>query len=156
MPTTPVAERAGSVLITLCGLRQARVGFAFVQLGPTDRCSGCQLLRFCQGRLQQGRVYEVVALRKKTFPCAVHENGVRVVEVEEAPISANVPARSAIEGVTITFNQQECALRTCARFTECHPVGLFNGDKCRLLSLGGKVVCPDGRHLTEALLRRGP
>jgi len=143
-------------LITFCGLKQARIGFRFVHLGPANRCLGCDLHRFCQGRLQEGRVYVIVGLRPKTFPCALHEGGVRAAEVEEATIEAAVPVRSAIEGAVILFNQQECQVRNCPSTQSCHPIGLFNGDRCQLLSLSGKVGCPEGRELRTALLKRTP
>lgn len=147
---------ARPTLITLCGLRQAQPGFRFVHLGPTKQCLGCDLLRFCQGRLQEGRIYVVVALRQKVFPCAVHEGGVRAVEVEEATVQAVVPVRLAIEGAVILFNQQECDMQSCPSSRECHPVGLFNGDRCQVLSLLARVDCPKGRELRTALLKRTP
>lgn len=143
-------------MISFCGLKQAQVGFRFVHLGPAKQCLACELMRFCQGKLEKGRIYDVVALRPKVFPCPLHEGGVRVVEVEEAPVQAAIPARSAIEGAVIAFSQQDCELQNCPSSAECRPVGLIDGDRCQILSLLGRVNCLKGRELRTALLKRTP
>jgi len=101
-----------------------------------------------------GRVYEVVGLRDKTFPCRLHEDGVRVVEVVESDIPATVPSRKALEGAVITFQSQRCDALPCEHSELCEPVGLCDGDRCKIVEVREKIKCKRGLSLVKVLLSR--
>ena len=149
-------KRKDRCLITLVGIRQAREGYAFIHRGASARCRGCERYRVCIGNLEVGRVYKVVGLRERVFPCELHEVGVRVVEVVEADVSATIPAKLAIEGAVITFQPQECDVRTCRSHEFCVPHGLVGGDRCTILEVGESVSCFKGLSLVRVVLRRLP
>jgi len=95
-------------------------------------------------------------VREKTHPCKIHENGVRVVEVQEASIKALIPIKLAVESAIIHFEPQDCNNILCKFYHLCKPQGLRKGDKCKIVSLGRKLYAkiPCKRPLIEAVLRR--
>jgi hypothetical protein len=104
--------------------------------------------------LEVGRVYRVVRLRKKIFPCPLHEEGVRVVEVVESEISAAIPQKIALEGAVIIFRPEKCEKITCLNRNLCFPIGLFDGDRCEIVEVEKKIDCEKGLLLVTAKLRR--
>jgi hypothetical protein len=143
-------------VITLVGVRQAKEGFVFIHQGPSSGCEGCECYQVCIKNLEAGRVYRVIRLREKVFPCRLHEVGVRVVEVVESDISAALPSKLAIEGAVITFRKAECDVQACEHRELCVPHGLVNGDHCTVLKTEENVACPRGLSLVRAVLRRLP
>ena len=143
-------------LITLIGVRQAKEGYAFIHHGPSSLCEDCKYRRVCIESLEVGRIYEVVGIREKIFPCKLHEAGVRVVEVTESGIRAALSHKLAIEGAVIIFQQQECDMQTCKNYEICVPRGLLKGDRCRISEIGEKIVCPKDLLLVIAVLQRLP
>ena len=146
----------GKYLITLIGVRQAKEGYAFIHHGPSTLCEDCKYRRVCIESLEVGRIYEVVGLREKGFPCKLHEAGVRVVEVTESDIWTVLSHKLAIEGAVITFQPQECDMQTCKSYEKCVPRGLFKGDRCTISEIGEKIVCPKGLLLVRVVLHRLP
>ncbi len=140
-------------VITLVGFKQAKKGFVFIHQGPSSNCEGCKYYQVCIKNLENGRVYKVVKLREKVFPCILHEAGARVVEVVESNILAAIPSKLAIEGAVITFQKGDCDVQACENNELCVPRGLANGDQCTVLRICEKILCPNGLSLVKAVLR---
>lgn len=140
--------------VTMVGLRQAKVGFTFLHSQPTEECVLCELLRTCMISLEIGRVYAVTRVRDKTFPCQVHEEGVRVVEVEEPPLDVAIEHRIAFPLGVIAFRPQECKYAGCKSIGLCQPQGLVEGDRCKILEVKERLICPLDRRLVRATVRR--
>ncbi len=135
--------------------KYAKKGFRFIHEGPAAECFSCPLLKACAGRLEKGRLYEVTSLREKKHRCKIHEEGVRVVEVREAPVRALIPVKLAIQSAVITFEPQECNNLLCKYYPLCRPQGLKSGDKCKVLELWNELdALPCGKQLVEATLLR--
>ena len=143
-------------IITLIGIKQAREGFAFIHQEPSPECGSCQYFSVCIKNLEIGRIYEVVQIRKNVFQCEIHEAGVQVVKVIERDISTTLPLNRVIEGVVITYQEQECDNEVCQNYEYCTPRGLFNGDRCLIWEIGEKTECPKGFSLAGVVLRRIP
>jgi uncharacterized protein (UPF0179 family) len=140
------------VLVTVVGETQCRVGFEFVFSGPNAECRDCKVRNVCF-HLEEGRKYRVAQVREVHHECKLHEGGVRVVEVERIPTRAAIPARSAIEGATQTYEESGCAWVGCANYRLCHPCGASAGMKLRVLSVeGAEVECPRGQRLKAVVL----
>ena len=129
----------------------AKPGLKFIFEGLTSECVKCKFFKVCSN-LERGRIYEVKRLRKIKHKCPLHGNVV-VVEVELADVDAAVKANMAIEGVIITFRRIWCDFRSCKYRSLCNPVGLFDGDKCKIVEVKGKINCPKGFNLYECTLR---
>ena len=140
-------------IVTLCGVKQAKPGFTFIAYKPTERCLKCRLYKVCVGKLEPSRLYRVVEVKDRIFPCPLHEDGVRLVVVEESPVEAAMEDRLLVEGATIVFKPIECRVR-CPNRGLCTPEGLKKGDKCLILKLGDRVECIVGLRLRRALLKR--
>jgi Uncharacterized protein conserved in archaea len=71
--------------VTLIGSRLAEEGTEFVYQGDSEACDGCPYRGQCLN-LVDGRRYRVTDVREntQTLDCAVHDTGVRAVEVEPA------------------------------------------------------------------------
>jgi hypothetical protein len=141
-------------IITLISAKQARKGFKFVFHTSSAQCENCGYYHVCIESLESGRVYQVTSLRKNIFPCPLHEEGVRVVEVVEAKALTAIPSKLAVEGATIVFKTQLCKEITCKNAVLCRPVGLVDGDKCIIVEVKGKLDCIEGSSLVKAKLRR--
>ncbi len=81
--------------VTLVGTRLAEAGEEFVYRGEASGCEGCPYRDQCLN-LTTGNRYRITNVRQsgQTLDCAMHQDGVRAVEVEPAPIQANVPRRA--------------------------------------------------------------
>ncbi len=138
--------------ITMVGLKQAREGFTFVMAEPTADCRDCELIGTCMN-LETGRVYTVVKTRNKVFPCRVHEEGVRVVQVKEPPIEAAIEQRAAFPLSVITVKPRMCRTK-CENLALCAPPGLSSEDKCQILEIRGRIECPLNQRLVRAMVKR--
>ena len=141
-------------IVTLIGIKQARVGYQFIFNNPSVECMNCNRRIVCLGNLESGRVYEVTGLRDRLFPCEIHADGVRVVEVTESDIYASIPKSQALEGATIKFKTVECDVTDCSKAQICFPIGLYEGEKCKIIEVDKNFSCPKGLPLAMVLLRR--
>lgn len=109
--------------ITLLGTRLADVGAEFVYQGESTACEGCPYRDQCLN-LTIGRRYQVTAIRENasTLECAVHDVGVTAVEVEAAPIEANVASQSAYAGSKVEL-EGACPHEACPSHELCEPAG---------------------------------
>jgi uncharacterized protein (UPF0179 family) len=109
--------------VTLIGTRLAEPGTEFVYRGESSACEGCPYRNQCLN-LTEGRKYEVSAVREgaNTLECAVHDTGVTAVEVEPAPIQANVAANSAFSGSRVSL-EGPCPHTNCPSHEYCEPAG---------------------------------
>jgi len=134
--------------LTLIGKNYAKEGFEFIFLGLADECSSCRF-RFTCGNLEVGRKYRVISIRdaKKPKPCEIHESGVVLVEVEEAPLIVAVESRKALIGSLLEYHPMECDER-CEMKSYCSPK-VKGGEKYRIEAILGELPqkCKKGKDL---------
>lgn len=141
--------------ITLLGTRLAREDTEFVYQGESAACEGCPYRDQCLN-LETGRRYRVTAVRENanTLECAVHDVGVTAVEVEPAPIMANVAARSAYAGSKVEL-EGPCPHEECPSHELCEPAGADFESSYRIESVVGDPphdYCMLERDLTQVEL----
>ncbi len=109
--------------VTLIGSRLADVGREFVYEGESPDCAGCPYRGQCLN-LSVGTRYRITGIREnaQTLDCAVHDAGVRAVEVEPAPVPANVPSRVAYAGSKAAL-AGPCPHTDCPSHQYCVPDG---------------------------------
>ncbi|MEF8774888.1 MAG: UPF0179 family protein [Haloarculaceae archaeon] len=109
--------------LTLLGTRLAEVGREFVYRGESSACEGCPYRDQCLN-LVEGRRYQVTSVREdaNTLECAVHLDGVRAVEVEPAPVRANVASTAAYAGSKAGL-EGPCPHTDCPSHELCEPAG---------------------------------
>lgn len=132
-------------VVTLTGERQAREGMEFVFLGPQPECKDCRLKGPCL-HLTQGQRYRITGVRPIHHDdiCRYHEDGVRVVEVEPVPLETSLRSPRAIEGSLVAFELLDCRNLACPLYRLCHPYGLQEGSRVRVLEVGDPIDCPVG------------
>lgn len=141
-------------ILTLVGVKQAKIGTKFVHNGHAEICESCELYRVCIGNLEPKRVYEIIDIRNIQHPCKIHEEGVRVVEVTYSSIKVSLEAKQAIPGATITYSPIECDSFDCSLIDFCRPGSLFEGDRCIVENLLEKVEgCKKGKKLRMVTLK---
>lgn len=139
------------VLITLVGEKQAKEGYEFVYIGSLSECKECKLKTVCFN-LEQGLRYRVKSVRTKHHACSVHEDGVRVVEVEKAPLPIGIDSSLAIEGSTIDIKEIACHNVGCTNYRICLPRGFYRGTSYRIVKITKDMDCPDGKKLKEIVV----
>ena len=139
------------VIITLIGERKAKEGIRFVYRGPLTECRECKLKAVCFN-LDAGGSYKIKAIRDVHHDCKIHEDGVRVVEVEKVPSRVAVSKKSALEGSTISIEEIRCRNVGCVRYRLCHPPGLDKGMKGKITKVCNDVECPEGMKLVEVVI----
>lgn len=108
--------------VTLIGEHIAEAGMEFVYGGESEACEGCPYREQCLN-LTEGRRYRVTKLRNSgTLECAVHASGVTAVEVEPAPVLANVASNAAYTGSKIALDGP-CPYTECPSHEFCEPAG---------------------------------
>ncbi|MEA2074415.1 MAG: UPF0179 family protein [Euryarchaeota archaeon] len=142
--------------VTLIGTKLAKEGDEFIFLGTSNKCEECKLKNTC-ANLVVGRRYRIEKVRNEMkHDCYIHEDGVCVVEVTEATITAAIEATYAFKNSRIVFEPPNCKEYDCELFCSCHPAGLIEGDKCTILDVIGDAPgeCKKGRVLKLVTLRR--
>ena len=117
------------VTLSLIGTRLATAGEEFVYRGEASGCAGCPYRDQCLN-LVEGRRYRVAEVRENAplLDCAVHDEGVVAVEVEAAPIRANVPTDRAYAGNKVRL-AGPCPHVRCPSHEYCVPDGAaFDGE----------------------------
>jgi len=114
--------------LTLLGSRLADAGTEFVYEGEAPGCEGCPYRGQCLD-LTEGVRYRVTEVREnaQTLECAVHDGGVRAVEVEPASVTATVPDDAALAGNRAAL-AGPCPHTSCPSHEYCVPDGAdFDG-----------------------------
>ena len=109
--------------VTLVGTRLADPGTEFVYQGEAAACEGCPYRDQCLN-LTVGQKYRVTSVRENasTLDCGVHDTGVTAVEVEPAPVLANVDSNGAYAGSNATLDGP-CPYTGCPSHEYCEPAG---------------------------------
>ncbi len=110
--------------ITLIGSRLAEPGTEFVYHGEADGCAGCPYRSQCLN-LELDTRYRITAVREnaQTLECAMHDEGVRAVEVEPVSVKANITSKGAFAGSKTTL-PGPCPYIDCPSHEYCVPDGL--------------------------------
>ncbi len=110
--------------VTLVGTRLAEPGTEFVYHGEADGCAGCPYRSQCLN-LEPDARYRITAVREnaQTLDCAMHDGGVRAVEVEPVSVEATVPSKGAFAGSKTTL-LGPCPYIDCPSHEYCEPDGL--------------------------------
>jgi len=136
------------VHVTLIGEKLAKVGNVFVYLGPLMECKDCRYKMGCMN-LKAGQMYVIKALRHVKHNCKMHEGGiVQAVEVEPVAVPVVVETKGAVEGSTVVFELKDCGNLACAHYQECHPVGIKDGTRLKVVRVKEAVKCPMGYQVT--------
>ncbi|MFP4218189.1 MAG: UPF0179 family protein [Salinarchaeum sp.] len=109
--------------VTLIGSRLAEVGQTFVYEGEAPGCADCPFREQCLN-LEVGSHYRVSSVREggQELECAVHDQGVRAVEVEPASFVAAVPSANAYVGSRVQL-AGPCPHTGCPSHGYCDPEG---------------------------------
>jgi uncharacterized protein (UPF0179 family) len=138
------------VIVTLIGERQAKEGVEFVYRGPLTECKECKLKTVCFN-LDVGGRYRIKAVRSVHHECKIHEDGVRVAEVERVKVQGSVSKKSALEGSTVSYEDIKCRTLGCVHYRVCHPIGLEKNAKMRISKIRGNLACAEGNMLVEVV-----
>jgi len=141
--------------LTLVGTRLAEPGTEFVFRGEASGCAGCPYRKQCLN-LEAGTRYAVTEVREggQVLDCAVHDEGVLAVEVEETTFEANVPSKGAYAGSKVGM-AGECSHTECPSHHLCEPVGVDLDGEFRIVDVRGDPPhdhCALGRELTKVEL----
>ncbi|WP_018259234.1 UPF0179 family protein [Halomicrobium katesii] len=123
--------------VTLIGSRLATAGEEFVYRGEASGCDGCPYRDQCLN-LTDGVRYRITDVREsgQILDCAVHDSGVKAVEVEPAPIKANVSAKGAYAGSSATL-EGPCPYTGCPSHEYCEPAGASFDEEYRIDEIVG-------------------
>ncbi|GGK81159.1 UPF0179 family protein [Haloarcula sebkhae] len=123
--------------VTLVGTRLAEAGAEFVYRGEASGCADCPYRDQCLN-LTTGNRYRITNVRQsgQTLDCAMHDTGVRAVEVEPAPIQANVPSKGAYAGSKASL-PGPCPHTECPSHPYCEPAGAEFDEEYRISEITG-------------------
>ncbi|MFB6219693.1 MAG: UPF0179 family protein [Halobacteriaceae archaeon] len=142
--------------VTLVGPRLADEGAEFVYRGPAAACEGCPYREQCLN-LEEGVRYRVTTVREggQRLDCRVHADAsVVAVEVEPAPVPANVPDEQALAGNRAAL-AGPCPHTECPSHHLCEPAGADFETEYRVERVEGDPphdYCHLDRELTEVVL----
>lgn len=139
------------MMVTLVGERQVKEGNEFIYVGSLTDCKECKLKTVCFN-LEEGRRYRIKGVRGVRHECNIYDGEVRVVEVENVPLTIAANGKSAIEGSTITYDFPTCDEPACRTYKLCHPVALESGGKAKILKVGKDLECSKGLELKEVTI----
>jgi uncharacterized protein (UPF0179 family) len=124
-------------MVSLIGTRLATEGTEFVYGGEAPGCAGCPYRDQCLN-LTEGRRYRVTEVREgaNTLECAVHDDGVVAVEVEPAPVKANVTSSAAYAGSSASL-EGPCPHTGCPSHPYCEPAGAEMDEDYRITEVLG-------------------
>lgn len=124
--------------VTLIGTRLAEVGQTFVYHGEAPGCAGCPYRSQCLN-LTEGARYRVTAVRDdaQVLECAVHDTGVRAVEVTPVSTPASVPTDNAYEGSRVQL-AGPCPHTSCPSHEYCEPAGVDFDTEFQITNIQGE------------------
>ncbi len=141
-------------IITLIGNNGAKAGYRFTYRGALTECRDCKLKTVCFN-LDIGTEYEVDEVRDVQHECNLHEGGVRVVTLKTVPLHLAIPSKIA-EGSVLTYSenrvQSGCKKIGCLHYSICHPEGLKQGNKYKILEVLDDLECALDESLKEVIL----
>ncbi len=139
-------------MITLVGKKLAKEGFEFQYVGPLLECRDCKLKNVCFN-LDEGKWYRVTKVRDKEHECKVHYEGkVVTVEVEEIPVPLALPAKTVVQGETLSYKPLNCREYDCEFYELCHPLGLREGTKIKVEEVLEDLNCGKNKKLKKVLV----
>ena len=139
--------------LTFIPQRKAVIGYVFVYEGAVKECENCIFGKVCHN-LTPGKVYVVTGLRDKIVKCRMLDEDLRLVEVDYAKIFVVVDPKFALEGIVFRFNPQLCKNILCEKFDECVPHLLSSNEKCKIVKVLDKFICPlTGKQLVQVLVQ---
>lgn len=141
----------------MTGERWSKEGEEFVFLGPQPECKDCRLKGPCL-HLTLGQRYRITRRRDVHHDniCKLHEDGVRVVEVAPVPYETSVRTPRAIEGSLVPYEFLPCGNLACRHYRLCHPAGLSDGTKVKLLRVEEAMECPVGYNIRRVRAELAP
>jgi uncharacterized protein (UPF0179 family) len=142
-------------MITLIGEDLAKKNLTFLFNGPVKECETCRFKSSCVESLKEGRLYKILNVKENEQPCPVHDRGkVKVVEVEEAEITAFIDAKKSFKGSTLVYNKPDCTVN-CVYHEFCFPEGLKEDYKCTITDVVEKHIdgCVKGYLLNKVVLK---
>ncbi|RLG45667.1 MAG: hypothetical protein DRN81_01025 [Thermoproteota archaeon] len=133
---------------TLVSAELTKVGEKFIHAGMANVCKKCRLKKVCMGNLKIGRIYKIVKIYDKIFPCEIY-GSVKLAEVEPAPLLIAYPSSKVISNALMTYSQIPCDISDCEYFGYCGKVrGLKEGDKFKIVKVAiEKIRCRKGYDL---------
>ncbi|ELZ00360.1 UPF0179 family protein [Natrialba asiatica] len=136
--------------VTLVGSRLAEPGTEFIYQGEADGCAGCPYRSQCLN-LSTGTTYRITSVREnaQTLECAMHDGGVRAVEVEPVPVRANIPTKGAFAGSKASL-AGPCPYVECPSHEFCEPDGAAFDEEYRISEMLGDPP-HDDCHLDRSL-----
>ena len=123
--------------VTLVGTRLADPGTEFVYHGEADACAGCPYRSQCLN-LQPDTKYQITSVREnaQTLECAMHDGGVRAVEVEPVSVRANIPSKGAFAGSKASLSGP-CPYVECPSHEYCEPDAVEFDEEYRIRDILG-------------------
>ncbi len=126
--------------ITLVGYLVAKEGYTFLHSGPAKECLNCRLRKACVDKLKKGHVYRVKKVLGIVNKCPINDKVV-TVEVEEVPVTAAIPKKMAVEGLTIKYEKIKCDTSDCPEKDVCAPRLLPERAKVKVVKIYGRIQC---------------
>lgn len=119
-------------MVTLVGTRLAEPETEFVYHGEANACAGCPYRSQCLN-LSEGTKYRIASVREnaQTLECAMHDDGVRAVEVEPVRVRATVPGKRAFAGSKASV-AGACPYVECESHDFCVPDGISMDHEYRI------------------------
>lgn len=136
--------------LTVVGNVLAKKGLVFVYMGPSNECKECKVKNICF-HLQKGARYKVKDVRDVKHECLLHEDGVKVVEVERVPTPGALDKKTAIDGSNITLALPKCRDFSCKSRPLCFATGLENGQRLKIIKVKRKLKCSQGHDRVEVV-----
>jgi len=137
---------------TLIGTKLAKEGVEFIYCGPLPECIDCRFKKTCHNSLELGTRYVINSVRSNKYPCKIHSEGVKIVEI--APVNEmtiTIPSKNALEGLTLSHDNKLCENILCKNYIMCNPDGIPN--KYKIVKIINKINCPRGKSLTSAIVK---
>ena len=138
-------------MLTVVGTSLAKKGTEIIFLGPLSECKICKVKNICF-HLDKGSHYKIVGVRDVKHECSVHEDGVKVVEIEKLPFDVIMDKKKVIEGSTVTFGTASCIERGCEHYLSCYPPGLDAKRKLKIIKVHEDVECAAGKGLVKVTI----
>ena len=137
-------------MLTVMGDKLAKKGLIFIYNGPSSECKDCKVKNICF-HLEKGSRYKIVGVRDVKHDCKLHENGVRIIEVEKVPVPAALDKKQAMEGSTITLILPNCRDMGCKSRDLCFAIGLESKKRYKVAKVKKKLKCSKGYDRVEVI-----
>ena len=130
------------MVITLLPNSVAKIGYSFTNLGKTEICESCSLLKVCVDALKENYSYQVTEIKGIEHTCLIDNQTMVVCNVEEANDIISVKKQKFLDNIILNRETFDCNEILCKYYENCMSPIYCKKEKVKIIKVLENINCP--------------